>query len=100
MTVRAAAFVARLLLGVPAPAPPGVDLREAAAALRDSADITALRDTARTASDESRRLAAALALALLQDDVAHEIARSDPFPSIRHRVGGTLELAAARPVAT
>jgi len=99
MPVRAAAYAARLLLGVPVPPPPGIELREVAAALRDSADLTALRETARTASDESHRLAAALALALLQDEVAHEIARTDPFPSIRHRVGGALELAATRPEA-
>ena len=29
---------------------------------------------------------------MLQDDVAHEVARTDPVPSIRHRVGGALEL--------
>jgi HEAT repeat protein len=100
MPVRAAAFAARLVQGVPLPPPPGVELREAAAAVHDSADLTTLRETALTASDENQRLAAALALALLQDQVAHEIARTDPFPAIRHRVGGTLELAAARPDAT
>ena len=94
MPVRAAAFAARLVQGVPVAPPPGVELREVAAALRESADLTTLRETARTASDENQRLAAALALALLQDEVAHEIARTDPFPSIRHRVGGALELAA------
>ena len=97
MPVRAAAFVARLVQGTPVSPPPGIELREAAAALRESADLTTLRETARTASDENHRLAAALALALLQDEVAHEIARTDPFPSIRHRVGGALELAATRP---
>jgi hypothetical protein len=29
----------------------------------------------------------------MQDEVAHEVARTDPIPSIRHRVSGTLELA-------
>ncbi len=99
MPVRAAAFAARLVQGVPVSLPPGVELREVAAALRESTDLATLRDTARTATDENQRLAAALALALLQDEVAHEIARTDPFPSIRHRVGGALELAAARPEA-
>ena len=36
-----------------------------------------------------------LALALLDDEVAHQVARTDPVPSIRHRVSGALELAAA-----
>ena len=80
MPVRAAAFAARLVQGVPVSPPPGVDLREAAAALRESADLTTLRETARTAPDENQRLAAALALALLQDEVAHEVARTDPVP--------------------
>jgi hypothetical protein len=31
-------------------------------------------------------------LALIQDDVARDVARTDPAPSIRHRVGGALEL--------
>src|SRR5262249_11223308 len=99
MPVRAAAFAARLAQGVPVSPPPGVELRDVAAALRDSVDLPKLRETARTASDEQHRLAAALALALLQDEVAHEIARTDPFPSIRHRVGGALELATTRPEA-
>jgi hypothetical protein len=30
---------------------------------------------------------------LLQDDVAREVARTDPIPAIRHRVSGALELA-------
>jgi HEAT repeat protein len=97
MPVRATAFAARLLQGLPLPPPPGVDLREAARALREVADLSSLRETARTAPDEHRRLAAGLALALLQDQVAHEVARTDPFPSIRHRVGGALDLVASPP---
>ena len=97
MPVRVAAYLARLLQGVPVALPPGVDLREAAAALRDAADLPTLREIARTGADESQRLAAGLALALVQDQVAHEVARSDPLPSVRHRVGGALELAALRP---
>ncbi len=95
MPVRAAVFAARLLQGMPLSPPPGIDLREAAIALREHGDLSVLRDAARTAPEENRRLAAALALALLQDQVAHEVARTDPFPSIRHRVGGALQLAAA-----
>jgi HEAT repeat protein len=93
MTVRAAAYAARLLQGTPVPLPPGLDARVAAEAVREAADLPALRETARSTGSEERRLAAALALALLQDDVAREVARTDPVPAIRHRVGGALELA-------
>jgi HEAT repeat protein len=92
MTVRAASYVARLLQGLALPLPPGLDAQVAAQAVQEGADLPSLRQTARTASSEERRLAAALALALLQDDVAREVARTDPVPSIRHRVGGALEL--------
>jgi HEAT repeat protein len=92
MTVRAAAYVARLVQGVALPLPPGLDAQVAALAVQEGADLPSLRQTARTASSEERRLAAALALALLQDDVAREVARIDPVPSIRHRVSGALEL--------
>ena len=93
MAVRAAAYVARLLQGTPLPLPPGIDGKVAAEAVPEAADLPALRDTARTALAEERRLAAALALALMLDDVAREVARTDPVPSIRHRVSGALELA-------
>jgi HEAT repeat protein len=93
MPVRAAAYVARLLQAMPVSLPPGVGAAEAAAALRAIADLPALREIARAAADENHRLAAALALALVHDQVAHEVARTDPFPSVRHRVGGALELA-------
>jgi hypothetical protein len=92
MGVRAAAYVARLLQGTPLPLPPGIDGQVAAQAVEDIADLPTLRQIARGAREEDRRLAAALTLALLQDDVAHEVARTDPVPAIRHRVGGALEL--------
>jgi HEAT repeat protein len=92
MSVRAAAHVARLLQGVPVPLPPDLDATVAAEAVRHGADLGALRNIARTASSEDRRLSAALALALIQDEVAREVARSDPAPALRHRVGGALEL--------
>lgn len=90
--VRAASYVARLLQGAPLPLPPGIDSQVAAQAVLDAGDLTALRDTARTDPSEDRRLAAALALALLQDEVAREVASTDPVPAIRHRVSGALEL--------
>jgi HEAT repeat protein len=95
MSVRAAAYIARLLQGIPVPLPPGLDTRVAAEAVGDAADMPSLRTIARTASAEDHRLAAALTLALIQDDVAREVARTDPAPAIRHRVGGALELSMA-----
>ena len=92
MNVRAAAYVARLVQGIALPFPPGLDTQVAAQAVREGSDLPGLRQAARTAASEERRLAAGLALALLQDGVAHEVARTDPVPSIRHRVNGALEL--------
>jgi HEAT repeat protein len=95
MPVRAAAYIARLLQGIPVPLPPGIDARVAAEAVGDAADRPSLRQVARTAVAEDERLAAALTLALVQDDVAREVARTDPAPAIRHRVSGALELSLA-----
>jgi HEAT repeat protein len=95
MPVRAAAYIARLLQGIPVPLPPGLDARMASETLQNAADIPSLRNIARTAVVEEQRLAAALALALVQDEVAREVARTDPAPAIRHRVGGALELSMA-----
>jgi HEAT repeat protein len=94
MPVRAAAYVGRLLRGIPVPMPPGLDPRAAAHAVEASGQLPALRETARTAPAEERRLAAALALALLDDEVARQVARADPVPAVRLRVSGALELAA------
>jgi hypothetical protein len=92
MSVRAAAYVGRLLQGLAVPLPPSLDARIAAEALHDAADLPTLREVARAAAAEDHRLAAALALALVQDEVAREVARTDPAPAVRHRVGGALEL--------
>jgi hypothetical protein len=94
MAVRAAAYVGRLLQGRPVPFPPGVDPAAAAGVLSQAGQLPALRDIARTAPAEDRRLAAALALALVHDDVALQVARTDPAPAVRHRVSGALDLAA------
>ncbi len=95
MAVRASAYVARLLQGTVLPLPPELDPQVAGEAVRESADLPELRQTAQTSASEEHRLAAALALALLQDETARAVARTDPAPSIRHRVAGALELSAA-----
>jgi HEAT repeat protein len=100
MAVRAAAYVARLLPGMPLPLPPELDAQTAAQAVEESADLSRLRERARTSPSEDQRLAAALALALVHDDVAHEVARIDPAPAIRHRVAGALELSERNPRAS
>jgi HEAT repeat protein len=94
MSVRAAAHVARLLQGMPLALPPELDTQIAAEAVHESVDLSRLRQRARTSPSEGQRLAAALALALVQDHVAQEVARTDPAPAIRHRVAGALELSA------
>jgi HEAT repeat protein len=94
MDVRAAAYVGRLVQGRPVPFPPGIDPTAAAGVLSRTAQLPLLRDIARTAPGEDRRLAAALALALVHDDVALQVARTDPAPAVRHRVSGALDLAA------
>jgi HEAT repeat protein len=96
MPVRAAAHASRLFQGIPVPLPPGLDPGIAAEAVRDAGSLSTLREIARGAPGEERRLAAALALALVQDEVAREVARTDPAPAIRHRVGGALELSMQR----
>lgn len=96
MAVRAAAYVAHLLQGIGLSLPPELDPRITADTIRHSANVPALRESARTAASDEQRLAAALALALLQDEVAQEVARIDPAPSVRHRVAGALELLIVR----
>jgi HEAT repeat protein len=97
MSVRAAAYVARLLQGSPVALPPELDAAVAARAVRESADLSRLRRIAQTSSADEQRLSAGLALALVQDDVAREMARTDPAPDVRHRVAGALELSVADP---
>jgi energy-coupling factor transporter ATP-binding protein EcfA2 len=79
---------------MPLALPPELDTQIAAEAVHESVDLSRLRQRARTSPSEGQRLAAALALALVQDHVAQEVARTDPAPAIRHRVAGALELSA------
>ena len=88
--VRAAAAVSRLLRSEAADLPPGVTRPAAAQAVRDLARLDDLRAVARTAPDPRHRLGAALALALVGDPVAREVADSDPIPALRRQVAETL----------
>ena len=89
--VRAAAAVARLLRGEADTLPADIRRADAAEAVMDVAPLAELRDTARTSPDERRRLAAGLALAIVGDQVAGEVVRSDPMPYVRGRVAAMLE---------
>jgi hypothetical protein len=88
--VRAAAFVVRLLRGEIVSRPADVRREAAAAAVHESVRVEDLRAVARTAPDQRERLAAALALALVGDETAHEVAAHDPVPAIRTQVAGML----------
>ena len=89
--VRAAAAVARLVRGDADSLPADVRRADAAEAVMDVAPLAELRETARTSPDERRRLAAGLALAIVGDQVAGEVVRSDPMPYVRGRVAAMLE---------
>jgi HEAT repeat protein len=88
--VRAAAYVARLLRGEMLERPADVPRAAAAAAVQAGARVEDLRATAGTAPDPRHRLAAALALALLGDPLAHEVAARDPAPAVRAAVAAAL----------
>ncbi|MGE5091028.1 MAG: HEAT repeat domain-containing protein [Bacillota bacterium] len=89
--VRAAAAVARLLRGDADTLPADIRRAEAAEAVMDAAPLAELRETARSSTDERRRLAAGLALAIVGDPVASEVVRSDPMPYVRGRVAAMLD---------
>jgi HEAT repeat protein len=90
--VRAALFVTRLLRGEWNEAPPaaGISRTAAATAVRHAMSIDTLRDIARTERDPARRLPASLALAVLGDESAYAVMRTDPLWAIRDKVGRML----------
>jgi HEAT repeat protein len=91
-SVRAALFATRLLRGEwsEPPATFAVSRPAAAAAIRSAVPEHTLRDLARAERDPARRLPAALALAVLGDEAAYTVMRSDPLWTIRDRVGRML----------
>ena len=84
--VRAAAAVSSILRGEITGLPANVARADAAEAVVDSGALADLRRTARTSPDERHRLAAGLALALVGDQVAREVAEADPVPGVRAAV--------------
>jgi hypothetical protein len=83
--------VARLLRGEADTLPADIRRADAAEAVMDVAPLAELRETVRTSPDERRRLAAGLALAIVGDQAAGEVVRSDPMPYVRGRVAAMLE---------
>lgn len=90
--VRAALFVTRLLRGDLSDPPEtfAVSRSAAATAVRRALPLETLRDLARSEREAARRLPAALALAVLGDEAAYTVMRSDPVWSVRDRVGRML----------
>jgi len=91
-TVRAALFATRLLRGEwsDPPEPFGISRAVAAVAVREAVAPELLRDIARNDRDAARRQPAALALALLGDEAAYTVMRTDPVWAVRDRVGRML----------
>jgi len=58
--------------------------------VRYAVPVETLRDVARDEQNPERRLPAALALAVLGDDAAYTVMRTDPLWAIRDRVGRML----------
>ncbi|HWA56440.1 MAG TPA: HEAT repeat domain-containing protein [Gemmatimonadales bacterium] len=90
--VRAALLVTRILRGEWTSMPDAftVSRPAAATAVRLATTVETLRDQARTAREAESRLAAALALAIVGDEAAWTVMRSDPVWSVRDRVGRML----------
>ncbi len=90
--VRAALFVVRLLRGewTEPPDNAGISRPAAATMVRRAGPLDALRELARTDQDPARRLPAALALAVLGDEAAYTVLRTDPQWAIRDKVGRLL----------
>ena len=90
--VRGAATVSAILRGELHGLPDDVPRAAAAEAVVDVGDLADLRTVARTSPDERHRLSAALALALVDDQVAHEVAEADPVATVRRKVRAVLDL--------
>jgi HEAT repeat protein len=88
--VRAAAWSAQLLRGRRTDLPANIGRETAAAALREVITPEELQAAARTSPDPRRRIAAGIALALMDDPVAREIARSEPLAEVREQVNRML----------
>jgi hypothetical protein len=82
-TVRAAAWSTQMLRGRRTDLPDNIGRESAAAALREVVTSEELQSAGRTHPDPKRRIAAGIALALMDDPVAREIASNDPVNEVR-----------------
>lgn len=85
-TVRAAAWSAQLLRGGRTDLPANIGRETAAAALKEVVTSEEMQSAGRTHPDPKRRIAAGIALALMDDPIAREIATSDPVNEVRTQV--------------
>jgi HEAT repeat protein len=90
--VRAVLFAVRLLRGDTTEPPTSyvISRPAAATAVRRATTVERLRETAKGSLDARERGAAALALAVLDDEVAYQVMRADPLWAIRDQVGRML----------
>jgi HEAT repeat protein len=84
--VRAAAWLTRLVKGQQSAPPSDVGRETAVATLREVTTPEELQATVRTSPDPGKRIAAGIALAVLGDPVAQEVARTDPVELVRTEV--------------
>jgi HEAT repeat protein len=90
--VRATLLVTQVLRGEWSEVPDAFTVSRPAAstAVRLALPVETLRDQARASLEPAERLRAALALAILGDDAAYTVMRSDPVWRVRDRVGRML----------
>jgi HEAT repeat protein len=89
-SVRAAAWSAQMLRGRRTDLPANIGRETAAAALREAITPEELQVAARTSPDQHRRIAAGIALALMDDPAAREMVQSDPVSEVRDQVSRML----------
>lgn len=89
-SVRAAAWTTRLLRGEVTAVPESVPRGELAAHIRATVPLDELHRVTGTDQDRKHRLAAGIALALLNDPLAREMASGDASPEVRDAVGKAL----------
>jgi hypothetical protein len=90
--VRASRFAVLVLRGEMQEQPRDAAISRAAAAeaMRQAVPVDQLREVARDHHDPAQRLAAALALGVMEDEVAHQVSRTDPQWQIRDKVSRML----------
>lgn len=89
--VRAAAWLADLVRGKRMTLPDDVGRETAVATLREVTTAEELQQIVRTSPDPRLRLSAGIALAVLGDPVAREVARTDPVEQVRAELTRALD---------